>query len=573
MSGWTLAETLRKVTRMIAGEFLALAAVPGTGPYVNLIKIAVVIGLLFLWALAVEWVDKDTNVVKTKREQWNVIVLSGGFVGFLALFVPPWPGYLFLAGVAAWLLIAGGALLAYVVHRNGRVIPANRVLSPSHFKRLLGGEKSEKAVDEKGQRVRLGDHAGKFIAFPQEPNAAKDFEAAQDFLYDLLWRRAADIDIVAGKEKYRVMYRVDGVGSEVPDGLPTEQGERVVRFLKKAAGLNVEEVRRPQTGRLQLALLSHQGDVGYSEVQSSGTTAGERLRIRVQSGPVLRKLDDLGIPPARLETIREMIKQPHGLLMVTAPPHNGLTTTQYAMVRTHDAYMENIHTLERRKLCDLDNMTQRIYEGTNADVNFARMLQSILRREPDIVLVGECEDRETAQVASRSAAEDRRIYMGMVAKDCFDALGRYIGYLDDPKLAAKAIKGVTNQRLIRILCTNCREAYRPDAATLKKLNLPAEKIEQFYRPPTQQMVDKKGRPIVCPNCQGSGYVGRTAVFEVLKVDDAVRQLIAEGAPIDRIKMQCRKSRMYYLQEEGLLKVIDGTTSMNEVLRALRPEGE
>jgi type II secretory ATPase GspE/PulE/Tfp pilus assembly ATPase PilB-like protein len=128
---------------------------------------------------------------------------------------------------------------------------------------------------------------------------------------------------------------------------------------------------------------------------------------------------------------------------------------------------------------------------------------------------------------------------------------------------------VINQRLVRILCTECREAYKPDEATLKKLNIPASKIERFYRPPTEPKLNKRGKEIVCPNCQGSGYVGRVGVFELLTADPAVSKLIAEGAPIDRIKAQCRKNKMYYLQEEGLLKVIDGTTSMNEVLRCLR----
>ena len=240
-----------------------------------------------------------------------------------------------------------------------------------------------------------------------------------------------------------------------------------------------------------------------------------------------------------------------------------------AVVRGHDAYLNNIHTLERRTLTELDNVTQKVYEGQNNDVNFARMLQSVLRREPDIVLVGECEDRETAQIASRAAAEDRKIYMGMHAKDGFEALSRYLGYLDDNPLASHALLGVVNQRLIRLLCTECREAFRPDPGTLKKLNLPADKIDKFYRPPTEPAVDKKGKPIVCTKCQGTGYAGRTGVFEVLVVDDAVRSLIAEGAQVNRIKAQCRKNKMYYLQEEGLLKVIDGTTSMNEVLRCLQ----
>jgi type II secretory ATPase GspE/PulE/Tfp pilus assembly ATPase PilB-like protein len=230
--------------------------------------------------------------------------------------------------------------------------------------------------------------------------------------------------------------------------------------------------------------------------------------------------------------------------------------------------MNNIYALERRKLVDLDNVTQNVYEGANSDVNFARMLQTILRREPDIVLVDNCEDRETARIASRAAAEDRKIYMGIQAKDCFDALSKYVALLEDHAMAAKALIGVTNQRLMRVLCKDCREAFVPDEATLKKLNLPAEKIERFYRPPSDQKLDRKGKPVLCATCQGTGYVGRVGVFEVMAVDPAVAALIAEGAPMNRIKAQCRKNKMYYLQEEGLLKVIDGTTSMNEVLRCL-----
>ncbi|MDO8630164.1 MAG: ATPase, T2SS/T4P/T4SS family, partial [Phycisphaerales bacterium] len=191
-----------------------------------------------------------------------------------------------------------------------------------------------------------------------------------------------------------------------------------------------------------------------------------------------------------------------------------------------------------------------------------------LRREPDIVLVGECEDRETARIAGHSAAEDRKVYMGLPAKDSFDALGKFLTLLEDNALAAKALIGVINQRLVRVLCTECREAFQPDAAMLKKLNLQADKIERFYRPPTEQKLDRKGKPILCPNCQGSGYVGRIGVFEVMEIKPEITALIAEGAPLNRIKAECRKKKMYYLQEEGLRKVIDGITSMNEVIRCL-----
>jgi type II secretory ATPase GspE/PulE/Tfp pilus assembly ATPase PilB-like protein len=546
---------------------LAVSVSDGTG-YINLFKAGTAVVLLLAWARAAQWIDRDTDFVKTKREQWNMIVLAGAAVAYVVFFIPPWSGGLFILGIAFWLLIAGGSMLAYLVHRNARVVPDARVLTLGHAKRLLRRGGGRQAASDKGLRVRIHDHAGKFVEAPRDAVEAKTFDAAQDFLHDILWKRANDVEMVAGKEGYRVLFRIDGVAAERPDGMPLEEGERLIRFFKKTAGLNVEEIRRPQSGKIQAGLLSQSGDPPKTEVRTSGSTAGERLSLHVQTGPVLMRFNELGMAPARHEALKQCLGRPVGLLLISAPPRNGLTTTQYAILRSHDAYMNNIHALERRKLVDLDNITQQIYEGANTDVNYARMLQSVLRREPDIVLVGECEDRETAKIATRAAADDRKIYLGMHARDTFDALNKYLTMAEDNAVAAKALLGVTNQRLIRALCKDCREAFQPDAATLKKLNLPADKIERFYRPPSEPKLNRRGKPIICQTCQGTGYVGRTGVFEVLIVDAAVSKLIAEGAGIEKIKAQCRKNKMHYLQEEALLKVIDGTTSMNEVLRCL-----
>ncbi len=542
---------------------------PDSVPYVSVVKVAIVLLILLGWAAAAQWIDRDTDVVKTKREQWNVIVLSGGLVATFVLFgVPIWSGGLFVLGVAVWALLAGGAMLAYVVHRNGRVSATAQVLTLGHAKRLVGGGGGRKAVD-KGRRVRLADHKGNPVEFPRDRAEAEAFMAVEDFLHDLLWRRASDAELIPTKEKYRFVYRVDGIATEESAGMPLEEGERIVRLLKKHAGLNVEEIRRPQSGKIQVALLSHEGEMGKSAVETSGTTVGERLRIRMQAAPKVFRLHELGIAAPRVEKIKELLGKKVGLFLLSAPPEHGLTTTQYAILKSHDAYMNNIHALERRPLVELDNITQNRYEGANTDVNYARMLQTVLRREPDMVLVGECEDRETALIATRAAADDRKIYMGMDAKDTFDALGKYLTHVNDAKLAAKALIGVMNQRLVRILCTECREAFQPDPATLKKLNLPADKIQHFYRPPSEPKLDRKGKPVVCTNCQGTGYVGRVGVFELLLLDPSVAKLLEENVPMDRVKALCRKSRMLYLQEEALLKVIDGTTSMNEVLRCLR----
>jgi type II secretory ATPase GspE/PulE/Tfp pilus assembly ATPase PilB-like protein len=235
--------------------------------------------------------------------------------------------------------------------------------------------------------------------------------------------------------------------------------------------------------------------------------------------------------------------------------------------------MTNIHLLEKKTLYDLDNITQATHKPGAEQISYARQLQSVLRREPDIVGIGECEDRETAQIALRAAQDDRKVYMAIDGKSAFDALSRLVSLAEDPKLAAKALKGVLCQRLIRVLCKSCRQTFKPDENLLRKANLPANKIENFYRPPTEPVFDRKGREIVCQTCQGSGYVGRTGVFELLVIDEVIAQLIAEGAQIKQIKSQARKNKMYYLQEEGLMKVIAGTTSLDEIIRGLRVDSK
>jgi len=551
---------------------LLLDATGQAGLYVHPLKILIVVLLLVGWAAGVQWIDRDTDRVHTKREQWNLIVISGALAGYFVLFaVPLWNGSLYVVGLLFWGVLAGGPMVAYLVHRNGRVVPNARVLTPTHIKRLLsGGDDKKKATEDKGQRIRLNDHQGKPVTLPDDLEETKAYNAVQEFLYDMLWRRVSDAELIPGKEKCRVLYKIDGLANERPDGLAPDDGERILRCLKRVAGLNVEEIRRPQIGAVEAALLNHEGSIMKTEVMTSGSTAGERLRLRIPTAHQLLRIHELGLATARLEALKkDVLNKPRGLFLLSATPHNGMTTTQYSILRSHDAYMHRIHTLERNRLLELDNVTQNIFEGPNTDVNFARMLQSVLRREPDIVLVGECEDRETAMIATRAAVEPRKVYMGIHARDSFDALSRFSTLLTDNAAAAKVLVGVMNQRLVRILCTECREAYKPDEATLKKLNLPANKIERFHRPPSEPKLDRKGREIVCPNCQGTGYYGRIGVFELMTIDDTIRQLIAEGAPMNRIKTQCRKNRMYYLQEEGLLKVIDGVTSINEVLRCLR----
>ena len=188
------------------------------------------------------------------------------------------------------------------------------------------------------------------------------------------------------------------------------------------------------------------------------------------------------------------------------------------------------------------------------------------------MVVDQCEDRETAQLAVK-AAKDKKIYLSVRATSAFDALTRLQALVDDNKALAEVLVCVLGMRLLRILCESCREAYMPDEQLLRKANLPTEGIEHFFRPPSTPIVDKKGREIICQNCQNSHYVGRTGVYEMLIASKATKALIAAGEPAKKIKAQARAEKMRYLQEAGLMKVMAGVTSMAEVMRGMRADSK
>ncbi|MEZ6083109.1 MAG: ATPase, T2SS/T4P/T4SS family [Phycisphaerae bacterium] len=542
-------------------------------PYFSFFKIISFLLVFIAWAFAAQWVDRDADRVKTKREMWNSVVLAGGLGGVAIMLIFPWKLNAYYLGLAFWIILAGGTLIAYVVHRNGRLAPNNHVMTIGHFKRVIASLKGNKEKKtDKGIRVKLIGPDKKPIEKPTDPVEADEFDATQDLLFDLMWKRASDADIVIGDDGVRVIYKIDGVVFEQEGVLTRETADQAMAFLKRACGLNVDEKRRPQTGSLSAGLLGGGQKPGGLEVRTSGSIKGERLRLKTSRTGTLLKPEELGFDEKRLAKFQEVLALDTGLVLFAGPAESGISTTQYATLRSHDAYLQNIYSLETNPMMKLDNITQQKHGGASDDVSYARALQTVLRREPDIVMVDQCEDRETAQIATR-AAREKKIYMTMRASSTFDAIARLIALVEDPKPVAEVLVAVVGQRLLRVLCNACREAYQPDEQLLRKANLPVDKIEHFYRPPSEPILDKKGREIICQTCQNSRYVGRTGVFELLVISDALRKLIASGATANQIKSQARSEKMRYLQEEGLLKVIAGQTSMAEVMRGLRVDSK
>jgi len=552
---------------VLLAQWACLAQLPEDGLYISPVKLAAVAVVFTLWTMLAQWVDKDTIAVNTYRILWNLIVLSGGAAGtLLALFVPNFLiGFLLMIGVN---LIIG---IVYVVHRNRLVQPQDTVLTGAHLKRIreqgLFGKKKKTAVEVK-ERVRIIGADRKAVAIPEDESERERYRLMQDLVFDFFWRRAALAEIIPAGQASRVTYLIDGIPTE-REALARADGDALVQYFKEIAGLNVEERRKPQRGRLVAGLGEQRHQV---VVETAGSTAGERLRLKVMGLEIKGKVADLGFTAQQLPLVRNVMAQPRGLILVTGPRGSGVTTSIYSFVRSHDAFLQNIQTLEYEREIEVDNITQRLYNATD-DNTFTADLQKLVRSDPDIVVLPEVREREAAALAAKAAIEKTKVYVGFQAQDVFDALRRWTALVGDRGAVAKSLAMITNQRLVRRLCAACKQPYKPDAGLLRKLNLPTDAV--LYRQPEPQY-DKHGNPILCQACQGTGYDGRVGVFDLLIVDDELRGVIRKASSVSEVQSYVLKKGGAGLQAQAMQKVLEGVTSIPEIVRVLRgqkAEGE
>lgn len=541
--------------------FDLLAQLPESTVYVNVWKLAAAAILFTLWVLFAQWVDRDTVAVNTFQIIWNTAsIISGAVATALLLFLPE-----FVFALAAFVLINGAFMLAYVIHRNGLVLADDKVGTPAHFKRLMSeGFKSSKKKEklEVKERVRITAADGRVVAIPEEDAEREQFALAQDLLFDALWRRANLVEVLPAGQASKVRVQIDGVVAE-RDPLTRPQGDAVLMFFKQAAGLNLEERRKPQKGQLMAAMGGeHRYDV---IVRTNGSTAGEKLSLRVVGEERNYKIADIGFTEDQLTTIRELMDAEHGVILFSAPPGGGLTTTIYSFARSHDAFLQNIQMVEYEKDLEINNITQHVYEQSD-DRPFTEELQRVVRTDPDVIVLPDIRERGVGPIASAAGSQKQIVYVALPARDLLDALRKWAGMVGDAKLIAASLLAITHQRLVRVLCPSCKTPYKPDPATLKKINMPADKV--LYRPPEPQY-DKQGNEILCQNCHGAGYVGRTGVFNMMVLDDDLRKVIAKGGSLTDIKTTAAKKGGFSLQQQALQKVFDGVTSIDEVVRVTR----
>jgi type II secretory ATPase GspE/PulE/Tfp pilus assembly ATPase PilB-like protein len=275
------------------------------------------------------------------------------------------------------------------------------------------------------------------------------------------------------------------------------------------------------------------------------------------------------------EQIHATVTQPHGLFVVCGPTGAGKSTTLYACLNEIDRHQKNVITVENPVEYHIDNVTQ-IEVNPKAGKTFASELRSILRQDPDVIYIGEIRDQETAEIACQAAQTGHMVFTTLHANDSVTAIARLIDLGVAPFLIASSLTAVLGQRLVRVLCPDCKVKYKPDPTLLRKANLPADQIKHFFRATEtvkhaeseeDDWGDAEREP--CPRCGGRGYFGRTGVFELLVVTDRMRELIRENPNLSAIRQEAARAGMKSIQEDGLRQVISGLTSIHELLRVCK----
>lgn len=365
---------------------------------------------------------------------------------------------------------------------------------------------------------------------------------------------SSDIHIEPEEETLKIRFRVDGMLYEA-SLLPKYLQSAMISRIKIMANLNIAERRVPQDGRFSIKIEGKEIDARVSCVP---TMHGENVVLRLLNVSVANLgLGQLGFPGEMMEGYQRLILRPHGIILVTGPTGSGKTSTLYTSLNKINTPQKNIITIEDPVEYKLAGIRQ-VQINTKVDLTFANGLRAFLRQDPDIIMVGEMRDFETAEIAIQAALTGHLVFSTLHTNGAPEAITRMIDMGVEPFLVSSSVIGVLAQRLVRIICKDCKEEYTPAEEELRKINLSGD--FRFYR--------GKG----CLRCMNTGYKGRIGIFELMCMDDKIRSLTISKTPAEEIRKQCINSGMATLKEDGIRKIKEGITTVEEVLRVTQEEG-
>ena len=364
--------------------------------------------------------------------------------------------------------------------------------------------------------------------------------------------RASDIHIEPYQNRIKIRHRVDGILYDMLSP-PKHVQSTLISRIKIMAKLNIAEKRIPQDGRIEIKIGDKNVDIRVSTIP---TAFGERVVLRLlDKTNVLLKLSDLGMSEQRLKIFNELITSAHGIILVTGPTGSGKTTTLYAALSSLNNPDINIITIEDPVEYRIEGIGQ-IQVNPKIDITFANGLRSIVRQDPDVILVGEIRDLETAEIAIQAALTGHLVFSTLHTNDSASAVTRLIDMGIEPFLVTSSVIGILAQRLVRNVCNECKEEYIPDEESLENIGITPEMSSG------KKIYKGKG----CQECLNTGYKGRTGIFEFMILDDAIKSLILKTSDSNAIKKKAVNQGMGTLRQDGALKVLNGITTVEEILR-------
>ncbi len=524
---------------------------------------------LFIFAttlLACALVSKlvaDVRLCGLSSYKWHGILIGGLAAGFFAGILIP----TFWASWPAQIIFTAAPMCWYWKVRNAAVA--------DKMKFIIGGDKVRAYFKKRGTskslagaRLSFKDSNKKDRANPGKNDAVlAAFQAADSLLGGALQRRASRVDLVVKTDGVTAAITVDGLRSKV-DTATSEITMAMIDFLKDLCGLDVKERRKRQSGSCWVV---DQESLIPLALSIAGSSTGQQMRIDFDRAKSMgRTLDQVGFLPAQDKAIKDLADPMSrgGVVLVSAPVGQGLTSTCLALITGHDPFTAAVKTLEKNLAHRLDGVDHQIWNPAQGSVDYVTQLQSIIRRGPDVIYADDLSEAGVGKLIAAPNNSEIRFYVALPVDGVAAAITEWFKAVGDVKLAATPLRMVVAQKLCRKLCSACRVPYQPSAEQAKKLGISASKPVEIFK--SSGKVQTKNKIIDCPMCNGTGFLGQIIISEVLIVDDEARGFLAKGDLKSAYNSSRMKHKLPGLQESALLRVRDGTTSIEEVIRVLSP---
>ncbi len=538
-------------------------------PLLKLLGLALIV---LMWVRGTDWVNQDSQFYRLGWYKWNHIIFAPFAIIALAMFFLPVASVIKLPVLFVVFL---GTWVPYVLTHNKHVQPHQTVLTGPWWRHVFATALSKVGINvssdrvadyEKGAAVDLsamgaedstGDNANLLSA-----RNSPGYLLVKEVVADMVNRRSERMMLDFTKQAVNVRHEIDGMWHN-GEAREREASDVMLAVMKTLANLDVKDRRNKQSGHFGA---KYEGNNYLCSLVSQGVSTGERVVLtRTGKKQTFETYTDLGMREGLAETWSQTMAIDQGLLILSSLPGGGLTTMTNVSLEETDRLMRDFASIEEvnHREAEIQNISVTTYDAEAGETP-ATILPKLVRNYPDVYVCRDMVNAEAAKILFDEVKDEDLVITTVRAREAAEALLRIMQLKVSAKDFAKVVKAVLYQRLVRLLCPECKVGYSPPPDVLKKLGIPAGKIEQLYRPPKGEEIEKP-----CKACQGLGYNGRTGIFELLVVNDQMREILVKQPKLELLKKAARASRQRSLQEEGILLVAKGLTSLPELMRVLK----